>query len=192
MGIHSGTDSLYPWTRSTRIIPLELNGRSFKASHLTSGQAMIIAGIDTKNVAPSDLADIIDILHACVGDDEWHQIKRGLISGKISSHDVLDIFGQITNAPKPEKITLNVDTAQVASEDPEIVAAEAHLRKLMDKRGQLTMADRSPFSQDHIVVSLAGELVIRAAPQRGRMGERRARASRSGWRAARAGAREHA
>lgn len=124
---------------TTRTIPLELNGRSFKASHLTSGQAMIIAGIDTKNVAPTDLADIIDILHACVGDDEWHQIKRGLISGEISSHDVLDVFGTIANAPKPkpEKITLNVDTAQIASEDPEIVAAEAHLRELMAKRGQL-------------------------------------------------------
>lgn len=120
---------------STRTIPLELNGRSFKASHLTSGQAMIIAGIDTKNVAPSDLADIIDILHACVGDDEWHQIKRGLISGKISSHDVLDIFGQITNAPKPEKITISMPAG--ATDSPEIVAAEAHLRELMAKRGKL-------------------------------------------------------
>ena len=124
---------------TTRIIPLELNGRSFKASHLTSGQAMIIAGIDTKNVAPSDLADIIDILHACVGDVEWHQIKRGLISGKISSHDVLDIFGQITNAPKPEKITISgLSMPAGATDSPEIVAAEAHLRKLMEARGPLT------------------------------------------------------
>lgn len=122
---------------TTRIIPLELNGRSFKASHLTSGQQLVLAGIDQVHVTGSDLSDIIDIFHACVGDDEWTHVKQGLVRGQISSHDVLAVFGQITNAPKPEKITLNVDTAQIASGDPEIVAAEAHLRELMAKRGQL-------------------------------------------------------
>lgn len=122
-----------PMDETTRIIPLELNGRSFKASHLTSGQQLILAGITTTNVSSSELADIIDIFHACVGDDEWREIKRGMIRGEISSHDVLEVFGKITNAPKPTPVTLTV----AAPVTDQIAEAEAHLRTLMAKRGEL-------------------------------------------------------
>ena len=102
---------------------------SFNASRLVSGQigVPVTAGIDTKNVAADRSVRTHRLLHACVGDDLWEDIKRRRISGRGHSHDVLDVFGDDCRAPKPEapKVTLTSAAPRPLVTDPEIMAAEA-------------------------------------------------------------------
>ena len=117
-----------------RTLRLDFNDRDVFAAPLTDGQVMVLSSLRSEGIGSEELSDLLDILKPSIGDVEWKLIKRDLISGSATAHDLMALVAKIAEAPKPKPVVIE---SLSADPDDEIAAAEAHLRTLMAARGPL-------------------------------------------------------
>ena len=109
----------------TRTLKVPFNGREIAAKPLTGGQFMVLSTLNKGNVL-SNIGDLLDVLRAAVGQEEFERIKDDLKSGAVDSPQLNDLIIALGTPAK--------DEPEAADEDAEFAEAEARFKALLAQR----------------------------------------------------------